>query len=95
MSKPTKKQLQQVERAMGEALERAIRGVEDYDPADNEAVFDRIDPSKGFVEGNVCWISGLAYKMPYHQSMSLDEIRPKFPKKDVLAADNPPTGAVN
>ena len=31
----------------------------------NQAHLDRIDPSKGYIQGNVCWISGRANRIKY------------------------------
>lgn len=36
---------------------------EHENPADNEAVLERIDFSQGYVHGNVMWVSGRAYKV--------------------------------
>lgn len=35
----------------------------------NQAHLDRIEPDKGYIEGNVCWISGRANRIKYDASI--------------------------
>jgi len=73
------------ERLFDDMLDRATRGVEDADPANNEPIVDRLDLTQGFTKGNVHIVCGLVYKFRHRP---LDEARTmltRFSTDELLA----------
>jgi hypothetical protein len=58
-----------------DAEDRATRGIEDANPADNEPIIDRFDLSQGYVRGNVQVFSGKVYKLRHQDRYTLDQIQ--------------------
>ena len=62
-----------------EMLDRAMRGVEDADPADNEPIVDRLDLTQGFTKGNVHIVCGLVYKFRHRPFAEARAMLTRFP----------------